>query len=68
MTKFPRNIYSLSAKEIGKKLLNLELCPIDLMSFYLDKIESYHFTSPYIEVFKTQALKKFFNTKKYYGS
>ena len=57
MTKFPRNIYSLSAKEIGKKLLNLEICPIDLMSFYLDKIESYHFTSPYIEVFKTQALK-----------
>ena len=48
MTKIPDNIKSLSASEIGRKLSKQELCPIDLVSFYLDQIQNFNGLSPFI--------------------
>ena len=57
MTKIPNNIKSLSASEIGRKLSKQELCPIDLVSFYLDQIQNFNGLSPFIKVFNKEAIQ-----------
>ena len=57
MTKIPDNIKSLSASEIGRKLSKQELCPIDLVSFYLDQIQNFNGLSPFIKVFNKEAIQ-----------
>lgn len=57
MTKIPDNINSLSATEIGRRLIKKALCPIELMNYYLERIKKFDSLSPYIEVFTKEALK-----------
>ena len=38
MTKIPGNIKLLSGCEIGSKLLKQEICPVELINYYLDNI------------------------------
>ena len=40
MTKIPDNIKLLSGCEIGNKLLKQEICPVELINYYLDNIKS----------------------------
>ena len=57
MTNIPDNIKLLSGCEIGNKLLKQEICPVELINYYLDNIINYKNLSPFIEVFKTEAIK-----------
>ena len=57
MTKIPDNIKLLSGCEIGNKLLKQEICPVELINYYLDNIINYKDLSPFIEVFRTEAIK-----------
>ena len=41
MTKIPGNIKLLSGCEIGSKLLKQEICPVELINYYLDNIINY---------------------------
>ena len=57
MQKIPDNIKLLSGCEIGNKLLKQEICPVELINYYLDNIINYKDLSPFIEVFRTEAIK-----------
>ncbi|PPR16616.1 MAG: Mandelamide hydrolase [Alphaproteobacteria bacterium MarineAlpha9_Bin3] len=56
--QIPENIKSLSASDIGQLLHKKKVCPIDLVNFYFDEIESFSKPSPYIYLTKDRAYKE----------
>jgi len=59
-----KNLKSLSAHELAQLMHKKKLCPIDLVNFYYDKINSFSEPSPYTILTKERALAEAQNSKK----
>ena len=53
--QIPVNIKTLSAFDIGQLLHKKKVCPIDLVDFYFNEIESFTKPNPYILITKERA-------------
>ena len=62
--QIPVNIKSLSAYDIGQLLHKKKVCPIDLVDFYFNEIESFTKPSPYILMTKERAYNEASLSKK----
>ena len=62
--QIPVNIKSLSAFDIGQLLHKKKVCPIDLVDFYFNEIESFNKPSPYILMTKDRAYNEASLSKK----
>ena len=62
--QIPVNIKSLSAYDIGQLLHKKKVCPIDLVDFYFNEIESFNKPSPYILMTKERAYNEASLSKK----
>src|SRR6056300_23770 len=62
--QIPENIKLLSASDIGQLLHKKKVCPIDLVDFYFNEIESFSKPSPYIQLTKDRAYKEASLSKK----
>ena len=62
--QIPENIKSLSASDIGQLLHKRKICPIDLVNFYFDEIDSFTKPSPYVLLTKERALSEAILSKK----
>ena len=62
--QIPVNIKSLSAYDIGQLLHKKKVCPIDLVDFYFNEIESFNKPSPYILMTKNRAYNEASLSKK----
>jgi len=62
--QIPVNIKSLSAYDIGQLLHKKKICPIDLVDFYFNEIESFNKPSPYILMTKDRAYNEASLSKK----
>ena len=62
--QIPENIKSLSAYDIGQLLHKKKLCPIELVNFYFNEIDSFTKPSPYVLLTKERALSEAALSKK----
>ena len=62
--QIPVNIKSLSAYDIGQLLHKKKVCPIDLVDFYFNEIESFTKPNPYILMTKERAYNEASLSKK----
>ena len=62
--QIPENIKSLSANDIGQLLHKKKICPIDLVNFYFNEIESFSKPSPYVLLTKERAFSEASLSKK----
>jgi len=59
-----KNLKSLSAHELAQLMHNKKICPIDLINFYYDEINSFSESNPYTHITKERALAEAQNSKK----
>jgi len=62
--QIPETIKSISAYDIGQLLHKKKICPIDLVNFYFNEIDSFTNPNPYIFLTKERALKEAAFSKK----